>query len=147
MPRSEEWKHELRDARRREAWSLTGPLRIVKVTPRERPLPKQVHGYVCLEKSLLGKTPPEMETLLGLPSGMLAGGCRVFRLKRLPMGHEVDYELTARYPAGLAFNPAMYDLRYAPGSDAVHQWCLRADIPVAPLVSLGPAERYRYLHG
>jgi hypothetical protein len=88
--------------------------------------PSQLHGYITQEKYLLGKLPSEIEAKLGLPSRFLADGCRILRFKRLPMSNEVDYELTAKFPGGQAFNGAMHDPRYLPASNAVHQWCLLA---------------------
>ena len=109
----------------------------------------------------VGKTPHQIERTLGLPSNVLRSGCRVYRFKRLPMSHEVDYELDARHPDGLAFDPATLDEAraqrrqapakprvkvYPPGAAHVHQWKLLVDLPVAPVLDLLPGERYPYLH-
>jgi hypothetical protein len=102
---------------------------------------------VGLEKSLLGKTPGGIEAALGLPSGSLGVGCRVYRFLRLPTANEVEYELTADHPGGLVFNGAMHDPAYPPGSRALHQWRLLADLPVQPLIDLARSEKYPYLHG
>ena len=146
MARQHDWHHEMQDAIRHEAWSLIGPRRIVKVVPASRPATDALKGFVCLEKSLLGKAPPAIEIALGLPPGFLRGGCRVFRFKRLPMTTEVEYELSAKYPNGLAFNPAMHDPAFAPGSPSIHQWRLLVDVPVEHLLDLAPFEKYPYLH-
>jgi len=146
MARQDDWQMEMRDAIRREGWSLAGPSRIVKVVPIGRPLAASLKGFVCLEKSLLGKTPSAMEALLGLPTGFLNGGCRIYRFVRLPMAPEVEYELTARHPNGLVFNPAMHDPAFPPGSNAVHQWRLLVDVPVQHLIDLAPTAKYPYLH-
>jgi len=147
MARQEDWQQEMRDAVRQEAWALAGPNRIVKVVPTGRPLAAALKGFICLEKSLLGRTPSGIERLLGLPAGFLQRGCRIYRFKRLPMIQEVEYELTAKYPNGLAFAPAMHNPAYPPGSNAVHQWQLLVDVPVEHLLDLGPAGKYPYLHG
>ncbi|NML17382.1 hypothetical protein [Azohydromonas caseinilytica] len=146
MARQSQWQHEMREAVRVDLWSVGGPNRIVKVVPAERPLTATLKGYVCLEKSLLGKTPIAIEAVLGLPHGFLAGGCRVYRFKRLPMTLEIDHELTAHYPDGQAFNPAMHDAKYPPGSNVVHQWRLLVDVPVQHLIDLRPGEKYPYMH-
>lgn len=146
MSRQADWQQERRDAMRLEGWSLVGPNRIVKVVPAGRPLASNLKGYVCLEKSIVGKTPAAIEAILGLPSGFLAGGCRVYRLRRLPTTLEVEYELTAKHPNGQAFNAAMHDPAYSPGSSAVHQWRLLVDLPVEPLADLSPGTRFPYLH-
>jgi hypothetical protein len=141
------WKQEMRDAMRLEAWSLAGPNRIVKVVPASRPMAFALKGFVCLERSLVGKTPVAIEAALGLPAGHLFGGCRVYRFRRLPMSFEVEYELTAEHPNGLAFNPAMHDSAYPRGDGAIHQWRLLADVPVELLIDLPPTSRFPYLHG
>jgi hypothetical protein len=147
MARQDNWQQEMRDAVRHEGWALRGPNRVVKVVPLGRPSAGALKGFVCLEKALLGKTPSAMEALLGLPMGFLHGGCRVYRFKRLPMTAEVEYELTARHPAGLAFNPAVHDPAYPAGSHAVHQWRLLVDVPVEHLLDIAPDSKYPYLHG
>lgn len=60
MARREDWQEEVRDALLSEAWSTTGPSRIVKVVPASGPIKNAVHGFICLEKSLLGRTPQEL---------------------------------------------------------------------------------------
>ena len=147
MARSEDWRNEIADGLRREGWSLNGPTRIVKVVPRSRPLVRALRGFVCLEKSLVGKTPAAIESALGLPFNSLGGGCRIFRFKRLPMSFEVEYELTAKHPDGWAFNPAIHNRDYAPGDPTIHQWRLLVDVPAEHLLDLAPNERYPYLHG
>jgi hypothetical protein len=131
---------------RREGWTLNGPQRIVKVIPRFTGFPMHMHGFISQEKYLVGKLPSQIERMLGLPINYLANGCRVFGFKRLPLANEVDYELTARFPNGLAFNPALHDKRYPPASNAVHQWRLLADLPTFHIASLSPSESYHYKH-
>ena len=161
MPRVDEWEREIQDTMRGEGWALTGPRRIVKVVALGQPVASKLTGYVTLEKSLLGRTPHQIERVLGLPSGALRGGCRIYRFTRLPMMDEFEYELTADHPDGLAFNPADLDEArarrrldpgsprkpvYLPGSPAVHQWRLKADVPVEHLRDLQPGETYPYVH-
>ncbi len=76
----------------------------------------------------------------------MRNGCRIYRFKRLPLSEEVEYELTAKYPDGLVFNPVMHSDKYPPGSNAVHQWRLVAEVPVEHLLDLAPAAKYPYLH-
>ena len=147
MARRQDWQEEVRDALLSEAWSTTGPSRIVKVVSASGPIKNAVHGFICLEKSLLGRTPQELQGLLGLPPKCFDMGCRVYRFLKLPLQHEVEYELTAHYPNGLAFNAAMHDPAYAPGSKSIHQWRLLVDVPVEHLLDLAPGARYPYLHG
>ncbi|WP_218511637.1 hypothetical protein [Variovorax sp. dw_308] len=84
--------------------------------------------------------------IAGLERASLRNGCRIYRFKRLPLSEEVEYELTAKYPDGLVFNPVMHSDKYPPGSNAVHQWRLVAEVPVEHLLDLAPAAKYPYLH-
>jgi len=58
------------------------------------------------------------------------------------------YELTARYPDGLAFNPAYGAARYRPGHQAVHPWRILPGmhIPVDPsrFLALRPRQQFPY---
>lgn len=144
-----------------EDWALSGPKRIIKVVALPHVSACALHGFVGLEKALLGKTPHQIERALGLPSHWLKSGCRVYRFTRLPLSHEVDCELTAEHPDGRAFNastlaeaqaqrqlnPAQPRLKvYPPGARHVHQWKLRVDVPVVPVLDLLPGKIYPYLH-
>ena len=144
MARPDSWQGEIRDATRREPWALYGPNRVVKVVPLGRPLAAVAAGYVCLEKSLVGKTPQDIETSLGIKFRSLKFGCRIYRLTRLPTITDFDYELTADRPDGLAFNQVMHSGMYPPGDSAIHQWRLRIDIPAAHLADLMPGQKYGY---
>lgn len=145
MARDEDWQHEVRDALRREDWALNGPKRVVKVVPLSYRPASTATLYICLEKVLVGKTPPQIGELLGAKTKFNAG-VRVYRLLRLPLSHEVEYDLTAKYPAGLAYNPAMHDAEYPPGAEHVHQWVLLADLPAKMIVELQPTQTYPSLH-
>lgn len=160
MARTSGWQEEIEEARRQEVWSLTPPNRIVKAVPMGYSLMQRVTGYVTIERSLLGRTPRQMEVELGLPEGKFAQGCRVYALTRLPMTHEIEYELTARYPDGLAFVEASAQnemlLReldpsrpvkeiYGPGRNAIHQWRLTTELPAAVVATLAPNAPYPYL--
>ena len=145
MARDGDWQHEAREAMRREDWALNGPKRVVKVVPLAYTPAQAVSGYVCLEKVLVGKTPAELGALLGARA-KFDQGVRVYRLLRLPLSNEVEYELTARHPGGLVYNPALADPAYPPGAEHVHQWQVLSDIPVAVILELKPAQRYPSLH-
>ena len=77
------------------------------------------------------------------------------------MAHEVDYELTADHPDGLADDPRVLDEArarrrndqtaprqkvYPPGARHVHQWKLLVPLPVALIVDLKPEQAYPSLH-
>jgi len=161
MPQQNEWQREVQDAGRREQWSLSAPNRLVKAVAMERGTKQTVTGYVTLEKFLVGRTPRDLEDDLGLPAGAFRQGCRIYRLTRLPMAHEIEYELTAEYPDGLAFdeNAALDEtLRrqidpthlsrpiYGRGKSSIHQWQLTAELPVALVAVLPPNFQYPYPH-
>jgi hypothetical protein len=165
MARKQDWQREVEDARRRDEWSLTPPTRLIKVVPVEAPVMKAVRGYVTVEKSIIGRTPRQLEDALGLPAGLFNRGCRVYRLTRLPHAHEIEYELTLDQPDGLPFDEwAALDnaLRgrlamdgrlgpyrpakpiYRPGSRSIHQWQLTAALPAAVVIELLPNVTYPY---
>ena len=161
MGRAEDWENEIREALRFEDWAFAGPKRLVKVVPLPHAAKTILCGFVCLEKVLLGKTPHQIERVLGLPSNILKTGCRVYRFERLPLAHEVDYELTAEFPDGLAFDSSTLDEAraqrhanpmqprmkvYPPGARYAHQWKLLVNIPVKPVLDLLPGKPYPYLH-
>ena len=137
----EEWQQDIQEGLKRERWSLTGAFRIVKVTPLSNGFSSAVSGYICLENTLISKTPAQIGAALGV-RGKFDSGIRVYRLLRLPLSFEVDYELTADFPDGQAYNPAMHSSDYPPGSPKVHQWQLKGEIPAAHLLDLLPAELY-----
>ncbi len=49
---------------------------------------KQVTGFFTRERWILGRTPIEMEGLLGFGPGRMANGAAVYALLFLPLNHE-----------------------------------------------------------
>lgn len=143
MPRDPD--DDLRDVLRREPFVGAGPSRLVKVAALDGPAPLMSHasGYVTQEKFILGRTPAEIERLLGVRIGSLSGGCRVYRLARAPGPSECTYELTTEFPDGLAFHPAFSDPSFPPGAPYVQQWQLLARIPVLHICDLAPGQTYK----
>jgi hypothetical protein len=148
MARMDDWQREIHEGTRRENWSLRGPNGIVKVLPLGTIPQASLGGYITVGSALLGKTPRQIEQALGLKHDYLAQGARICRFVRLPMSHEYEYELTAAYPDGLAFNPAHGNPDYPPGSPKIHQWRIKngAQIPVDPAnyLDLRPNEKFPY---
>lgn len=146
MARMSEWQTEAQQAVRKESWGLCGPNQIVKVVPAGRGAAAALDGYFTLAKFLFNKTPEQIEAALGLEVGSLKNGARVYRFTRLPQSSEYEYELTAEYPDGLAYNPAWSDERYPPGSREIHQWRIRKGcaIPVDPrnILDLMPGQPF-----
>jgi hypothetical protein len=142
-----DWQRDIHEGVRRENWSLAGPGRIVKVLPFGSTA-SALGGYITVGSSLLGKTSQQIEQALGLKKEYLAHGARIYRFARLPQAHEYEYELTAKYPAGLAFNPAHGDPAYLPGSPQIHQWRIKNHIliPVDPVhfLDLPPGMKFPY---
>lgn len=136
---------DLRDVLRREPFVGVGPSRLVKVVALSGPVPLMSHasGYVTQEKFILGRTPADIERLLGVRIGSLGAGCRVYRLARAPGASECTYELTTEFPDGLAFNPAFSDPSFPPGASHVQQWQLLAEIPVLHVCDLAPGQAYK----
>ena len=101
-------------------------------------------GYITLARFLVGKTPADIEKLLGLPEKFLLSGAYIYNLFRLPNPTEYEYELTTKFPDGLAYNPAHFDERYKPGSDKIHQWRIKpgTTIPVSTAIKLLPGARF-----
>ncbi len=148
MAPMDDWKRDIFEGTRRENWSLRGPASIVKVMPLGATPANSIDGYITVGKYLVGKTPLQIERVLGLKDKDLENGARIFRFTRLPMAHEYEYELTTLYPGGLAFNPAHSDLRYPPGSAKIHQWRILPDaaIPIDTInfLDLLPNETFPY---
>ena len=148
MPRPPSWQDEIRQSVRRDAWALTGPNSLVKVLAWVSPTPSAVGGYFTVGKYLVGKTPLDIEQLLGLPHDLLSSGAKIYRFQRRPMAHEYEYELTASQPGGLAFNPAHSSPDYPPGSHYVHQWRIKDEVRI-PVDTRGalllePGHRFPY---
>lgn len=171
MPRKADWEREVEDGLWRESWSLLGPNRIVKVVELDKPRKSEVDGYITVALALVGKTPEQIEDTLGLPKNHLRNGARIYKLARLPMRHEYEYDLTSEYPKGLACSAAdieaveLEKLRkedkmdpiskkfseepfYPPASPrhAVHQWRIRygIKIPVDQGRELLPGQKFLY---
>jgi hypothetical protein len=87
-------------------------------------------------------------TRLPIPPGPYdyTNGARIYHLRRLPQTSEYDYELTAEFPGGLAYNPASSDPSYPPGSRKIHQWKIKdgVQIPVdsTNFLDLKPAQTF-----
>ncbi len=145
MARMTDWEQEIHDGKRKENWSVTGPNAIVKVLPFSSNA-AALDGYITLGKYLLGKTPPQIQHALGLPPSYLKNGATIFRLARLPRTDEYEYELTAKYPDGLAYNAAYSSPLYPPGSNIIHQWRVKKGvlIPVSKSIQLRPGEYLPY---
>jgi hypothetical protein len=147
MPRMDDWQRDVYEGLRRENWSLRGPNCVVKVLPLGVPA-NALGGYITVGRSLLGKTPLQIQEALGLKPHYLDDGARIYRFARLPMLHEYEYQLTAKYPGGQAYNPAHSDPNYQPGSDAINQWAIKEGVSVPVdarhFLDLHPSQKFPY---
>lgn len=137
------WKDEIRTSLLKEDWALSGPKRPVKVIAFDRMLnPPLIRGYFTLAKFLFGRMPREIEQILGLKADTLKSGAFVYDFSRLPQISEYEYDLTARYPGGLALTPG--NSEYPEGDDKVHQWQLKQGVAIAAgkVVRLKPDEKF-----
>jgi hypothetical protein len=143
-----DWQREAREAVRREMWSLSGPNQIVKVLASGGTVASTLEGYITIGRFLLNKTPAQIELALGLPPRYLAMGARIYRFIRLPQSSEYEYELTAEFPGGLAYNPASSNPSYPPGSRTIHQWRIRPGIRIpvdsTDFLDLKPGQVFPY---
>jgi len=144
-------QREMRDAVRREPFVQGGVSQLVKVVSiSDVPASRlnnahyvfPVTGFVTLERFLLGDTPEQIEQNLGVRHHQLHAGCLVFGLQRQPGPTEIDYELTAEYPDGVAFT-VLSSQDYPPGDTRIHQWRLLVSIPGVLLCRLTPGMRYQ----
>ena len=129
MGRMTEWQRDMYEGLRQENWALYGPSRIVKVTapgatPGINPTSGkwQGLGYITVGKNLVGRTPKEIERALGLRIGSMNAGARIYKITQLPHVGHYEYELTAEYPDGLAYDPAHSSHDYPRGARWAHQW-------------------------
>lgn len=147
MARLPDWKKEIAEGLKREHWAIRGPNCIVKVLPL-RAEATALGGYITLGKFLVGKNPNEIEGALGLEKKYLIEGARIFKFDRIPLQHEYEYELTAKFPGGLYYNPAHSDRRWLPGDPSIQQWRILDDaaIPVdqSKSLELQPSQRVPY---
>ena len=112
----------------------------------------QVGGYFTCLRAVRGKTPAEMEELLGFQPGSFCTGVVVYRLERLPLANEFELRGYSQLPGGETFDgivlrrPGMVrpqyfsrdgeQLKYIPGL-GVEQWEL------TPRTQIGAAEIQR----
>jgi hypothetical protein len=134
MGRKANWIIEKELALRKEPWTLKGPGRLVKVVTEgeER---AAASGYITTGGRLLGMTAFEIRRALGLNVDNMKRGVRVYKLARFPYLDEYEYDLTAKYPGGLSYNPQTEEkAKYLEGSERIPQWHILegATIPVQP---------------
>jgi hypothetical protein len=121
------------------------PLKVVPHDPSRDPAAvRQIRGWFTTEIFLLGKTPEDMERLLGFDGRpgqeYLRHGVDVFEFTRPIRAGE--FELGGAYtylPGGKPWDGV--DLRWPPGAGAP-QWRLVVDVPCRLLKSVPRGSRY-----
>jgi hypothetical protein len=107
------------------SWSKGGFNRPVKIVSSERGPIGEVEGYITQEKFVKGRTPSEIEKILGLKVGELRSGAFVMALMRLPKESEFSLRSYSNQPGGCPF---LEGGQYPPGQGAP-QWQLTTLIP------------------
>jgi hypothetical protein len=111
----------------------------VKVVPFSASPPKFATGYFTQQKFIWGRTPGEMESVLGVFGGFRQGACILQFLSPLRAG---DYENKAYtyLPDGKEYIPDRKETMYLPGKGAP-QWRLKNPIPAQCIATLRPGQR------
>jgi hypothetical protein len=119
-------------------WQRGGLDTLVKVMPYgSTPNAAYPVGYCTTLKYILGRSPVQMESIVGLAKATkLAQGAEVFTIDPLPAATEFDLKGYSQTPAGVATNDPAYKHHpgYPPG-EGVPQWDL-ARVPQSRLVHL-----------
>jgi hypothetical protein len=110
----------------------------VKVAPSIGEPPRVVRGYFTQQKFIWGKTPEEMEVILGI-FGKLRRGAYILQFEA-PLKRE-DYENKAYsyLPGGKEYKPDPNEKVFLPGK-GVPQWTLTRDILVKCIARLHPGQ-------
>lgn len=115
-----------------------GAYNLIKVVARGAPR-EDVQGYVTHQAAISGKSPREIETILGLRRDQLAEGADLYRLTQLP---HIDAFLPRGYTTlvdGLELREGLSQDAggYRPGHGA-WQIMLTGPVPATRIASLGP---------
>lgn len=89
----------------------------------------QVAGYVTMLKFVNGRTPRQIEAMLGFKTGMLAGGADVFLIEDTLAPDQFAPRYTSAWAAGVSPRDlhtlgASYHPNYPPASQPVYQWVI-----------------------
>jgi hypothetical protein len=132
-----------------ELWRRGGMDTLVKIAPRGfSPSPGRNIGYCTTFKYVVGRTPLEMESILGFAArSKLANGAEIFLVRPLPAPHQFELRGYTQLPGGVPTNAPGYTAHadYPPGAGAP-QWELSDHLQsnLSRLASLGPDERFAW---
>jgi len=130
-------------------WKLGGMDTLIKVAPRGMaPNPAYMAGYCTTFKYVVGRTPLEMEQIVGLARGSkLAGGADIFVVDPIPNPSQFELRGYSQCPAGVPTNAPGYTPHpgYPPGQGAP-QWELMGypQSGLKLLASVLPNQRLTY---
>lgn len=123
-------------------WKKGGGDSLVKVAPLGTvPDSRRPIGYCTTLKFVVGRTPAEMERILGLaPESKLGAGADIFKVAPLPRADEFEMKGYSQCPDGLPVDPeaGVTHPLYPPGLGAP-QW--RLTLPSSRLTLLGRVPR------
>jgi hypothetical protein len=132
-----------------EQWRRGGIETLVKVTPKGTvSAPGRMAGYCTSFKFIVGRTPLEMEAILGFASGTkLAIGADIYLVRPLPTARQFELRGYTYLPGGVATNDPTYRAHraYPPGLGAP-QWEL-TNYPQSSLYHIAivnPGHRFSY---
>ena len=94
-------------------------------------------GYITSEKFIRGRTPQEIERVLGLIPNDLGQGAYVLRLNALPLPSQFELRGYSQTPAGVPYHGGPYP----PGLGA-NQFELTVDLPATVLKFVAPGQRF-----
>jgi hypothetical protein len=112
----------------------------LKVMPAIGEPLKMVRGYFTQQKYIWGKTPEEMETILGI-FGKLQSGAYVFQFKAPLRREDYDNRAYSYLPDGKEYKPDPNEKAYLPGKGAP-QWTLTRDIEAKCIARLKPGQTF-----
>lgn len=121
------------------------PIKVVPITQgkdgADQGPPSFVEGYFCQLKSILGKTPAEMEAILGI-YGKLPNGAYVMRIRYLLLPGFYSNRAYTHLPGGKRYKPGKDESKnpFRPGR-GVGQWELGRPIGAIVLAKLRPGDR------
>jgi hypothetical protein len=130
-------------------WKRGGMDTLIKVAPRGMtPNPAYTAGYCTTFKYVAGRTPAEIEEIVGLAKGSkLVGGADVFVVDPLPQPAQFELRGYSQCPAGVATNTRGYIPHpgYPPGLGAP-QWELLGypQTGLKWIASVAPAQPFSY---
>ncbi|MBP2293212.1 hypothetical protein [Azospirillum rugosum] len=111
-------------------WAKGGGDALVKVVPRGSPFFGTVAGYVTTIKYVVGRTPGEVEKIVGFAQdSKLKDGMDIYEIVGLPNLHQFDIRGYSQCPAGISTDVMEPDPMYPPGLGAP-QWELKRETPM-----------------